>query len=903
MKKISNPLTLRLFLFVAVLSLLVVSGLTALAQTEDNDVWSEPLNISSSGGASDPSLSQDSSGAYHLFWNDEFAGIMYSSGDGQTWSEPSTYRFPFSEPPFGALGDDGFEGFFTPTVYVDPQDRAHALWTNEDDELFYSRSGVADITAGSAGWAGPRLMATNVFRHEIIAGANGRLHMIYLAIRSSATTEPGLIYRFSDDGGADWSAPVNLYASDYYRTITPGEANFKMTMADDQNVIVAWDNRDLDTVFVARSTDNGTTWEEPRIVDERLAGDPLDSTGPSQINVHTSGSNVNLTWRASHAEEQCSQYVQQSSDSGVTWQDAQAVHVDEVDCPEDGRFVQGTNDLLFLISKLNGNVYIQAQDGNEWSRPILQPPLGAFTDPNTFRNVRFGCFQTDVTAENRLLVIGCGISNDDDIWQVSRPLGNIENWSSRFVPTSVWSQPIPVATAEVQILQPNLVVGADSRLHAFWSQSENPVSTGRIVNPLNIPGNQIFYSRFDAGEWSAPRPVLRSPSGSQADFPAIAADRQGSLYVAWAGNQPNGVYFSRSLAERAASVTEWITPQLLPAPRESATWPSVVSDGESTIYVAYTIPLNEDRGIYLTRSEDDGDSWSDAIMAFDGIDAGWDLIGPATLTRTADGTLHLLWTRWTQLPEMQAVALAYARSDDDGQTWSEPEIVTEEPVLGSSILGVQERFVHRIWTGLIDGRPVIWHQFSEDGGITWSAAGRVVDPGLIPGPTSLIADQSENPLIVQLAESNSGQLVLQQWVWNTDRWVQGERRILEDTAVNADAISAIAAPDGQIAVMYGSLISDGSTLTDEIIYTGRQWVVEDASVTRTPLPTLTPTPEVLPTETPIPQPSPTPTATLAPVQNTGLLTSSSGGIIIGVLVALVLVVGIFAFVWRLSRAK
>ncbi len=901
MKKISNPLTLRLFMFVAVLSLLVISGLTALAQTEEDHIWSDPINISGSGGASKPSMAQDSSGTYHLFWKDDFVGIMYASGDDQTWSEPVAPRFPFSEPPFGALGDDGFEGFFNPSVYIDPQDRVHALWVNEDDEMFYSRSAVADITASSAGWAGPQLLARNVFSYEMIAGANGRLHMLYLAVRETATTAPGVIYRYSDDGGASWSAPVNVYGSDYYRTITPGEANIHIMPADGENLIVAWDNRDLDTVFVTRSTDNGVTWEEPRSVDQRLAEDPLDSTGPSQINLYTNGSDVNLTWHAGHAEEQCAQYVQQSADGGSTWQATQAVHVDEVNCPEDGRFVQGTNGLLFLISTLDDDVYMQAQDGDQWSRPIMQAPLGSFTDPTTYRNVRFDCHMTDVTPENRLIVVGCGSSNDDDIWLISRPLGTIENWASRFVPTPVWSQPVAVATAEVHILQPNLVVGADARLHAFWSQTENPVATGRIVNPLNIPGNEIFYSRFEAGSWSAPRPVLRSPSGSQADFPAVASDRQGSLFVAWAGNQPNGVYFSRSLADRAASVTEWITPQLLPAPRESATWPSMVSDGESTIYVAYTIPLNEDRGIYLTRSEDDGDSWSDAIQVFDGTD--WRLVGPASLTRTLDGTLHLLWTRWTQLPEMQAVALAYARSEDNGQTWSEPEIVTEEPILGSGILGVQERYIHRIWTGLIDGRPVIWHQFSEDGGLTWSSAGRVVDPGLILGPTALIADQNETPLLLQLAETNSGQLVLQDWVWATDRWVEGERRALQDSAENADAIAAIANPDGEIAVMYGSLIINDTAVTDEIFYTGRQWQVSEAEATRVPLPTLTPTPEIVPTETPQPEPSPTPTATLAPVQNVSPLSGSSGGIIVGVFVAIVLVGAIFGIGWRMTRSK
>jgi hypothetical protein len=357
------------------------------------------------------------------------------------------------------------------------------------------------------------------------------------------------------------------------------------------------------------------------------------------------------------------------------------------------------------------------------------------------------------------------------------------------------------------------------------------------------------------------------------------------------------------VADRASSVTEWVAPQQLPAPRDSATWPSMVSDGDSTIYVAYTIPLNEDRGIYLTRSEDDGESWSAAILVFDGTAATWDLVGPTSLTRTLDGTLHLLWTRWAQLPEMQAMTLVYARSEDNGQSWSEPETVIQEPVLGSSILGVQERFVHRIWSGLLDGRPSIWHQFSEDGGITWSGVGRVVDPGFIPGPTTLIADHNDNPILLHLAESNAGELLLQEWVWATDRWVAGERRVLQDTAVNAHSIAAIAGPDGQIAVLYSSQINDDLLARDEITFTGRQWQVNDAEVTRTPLPTLTSTPEILPTETPMPQPTPTATATLAPVQNLSPLSSSSGGIIVGVVVALLLVAGAFIVGWRISRSK
>ncbi|MEZ4593086.1 MAG: exo-alpha-sialidase [Chloroflexota bacterium] len=903
MKKKSNSFTLRLLLFVAVLLLLVVSGLTVLAQTEGADVWHEPLNISRSGGSTTPMVAQDSSGTYHLFWRDQFAGIEYAFGDGETWSESASPRFPFSTPPFAAVGDGSLVDFFTPVIAIDSQDRVHGLWVDADNRLFYSQAAVANVMAGAAGWSVPSLLGTNALQYQIVEGANGRLHLIYLLTFGNGVVNPGLVYRFSDDGGVSWAEPINIYSSDYYQTIAAEEANLHLVFSGAQTLFAAWDNRDLDTVFMMRSLDNGASWEAPQAVDQRREDDPLEAIGPSQIKLHVAGSNVNLTWRASHEEGQCGQYVQQSSDGGVTWLPAQLVFATGVECPADGRFLEGADGLLFLMTQFAGNVYLQAQDGELWSQPALQAPLTQFTNPITFRNVTFGCYQTAVTPQDHLLVFGCGTSNDEDIWLISRPLGGIENWSSRFAPTPIWSQPLPVATTTVQMLQPNLVVGGDDRLHVFWSQSENPVITGRIASPLSLPGSEIFYSRQDAGSWSAPRPILRSPSGSQADFLAVASDRAGSLFVAWAGNQPNGIYFSRALAERAASVSEWIEPLLLPAPRDAATWPSMVSDGGGGIFVAYTIPLNEARGIYLTRSTDYGDSWSDAVMVFDGATAEWDLIGPASLARTTDGTLHLLWTRRAQVPATQAVALAYARSDDNGATWTEPEIVTQEPLLRSAVLGVRERLVHRIWTGLLDNRPVLWHQFSEDGGLTWSSAGRVVDPAFVPGPTTLIADQGGNPLMLQLAEGTAGQLVLQEWVWRTDRWLEGERRVLQETAVNADTISAVAAPNGQIAVMYGTLLSEEGVVSDTLIYTNRQWEVPEAALTQVPLPTLTPTPQLLPTNTAVPQASSTPTATLSPVLDTPPLSSGSGGIIVGAAVALLLVVTIFVIGWRAIRTR
>ena len=79
--------------------------------------------------------------------------------------------------------------------------------------------------------------------------------------------------------------------------------------------------------------------------------------------------------------------------------------------------------------------------------------------------------------------------------------------------------------------------------------------------------------------------------------------------------------------------------------------------------MAFSIPVNESRGIYLTRSEDMGESWQEPILVFDGVDAGWDVVGAPQVVMSDDGVLHLLWTKQILLADgVTAQALYYTRS-------------------------------------------------------------------------------------------------------------------------------------------------------------------------------------------------------------------------------------------------
>src|SRR5215216_724598 len=60
--------------------------------------WSEPVNLSNSGAASNPSIVADSNGNLHVLWADEFEGYKYveSTDGGTTWTAPVTVKYPFS---------------------------------------------------------------------------------------------------------------------------------------------------------------------------------------------------------------------------------------------------------------------------------------------------------------------------------------------------------------------------------------------------------------------------------------------------------------------------------------------------------------------------------------------------------------------------------------------------------------------------------------------------------------------------------------------------------------------------------------------------------------------------------------------------------------------------------------
>ena len=85
-----------------------------------------------------------------------------------------------------------------------------------------------------------------------------------------------------------------------------------------------------------------------------------------------------------------------------------------------------------------------------------------------------------------------------------------------------------------------------------------------------------------------------------------------------AAARPGRSIYSRAKAGEAAAAG-WSAPQELPSPPRpalAADWPQLGIDAAGRLTVAYVVPINEGRGVYVVQSQDGGESWSPPATGF-----------------------------------------------------------------------------------------------------------------------------------------------------------------------------------------------------------------------------------------------------------------------------------------------
>ncbi|HSJ85870.1 MAG TPA: hypothetical protein VK909_01590 [Anaerolineales bacterium] len=820
-----------------------------LAQSTD-DVWSAPLNLSHSGGATNPAIVTDSEGIVHAVWQDDLANYMYARLDGDQWSAPekTNLNLLFELPLESESTSRSESGIYTgpnPLFLAAPGPDTFAFWISPQGKLFTSKVRNQDFKKIAA-WDARHFIAPEAAYFDVAIDARGELHVAYLRTVGDPLSPPGIYYTHSKNSGLNWTVPVLLYESPYFRRLTTGEANLSITTAgteDTQRVYIAWDNRPRKQVFLAQSADDGKTWEQLALV----AGPASDSGSAGSLNIHVGATqnSVVLVWQSGRATNgllpSCSQIYQFSNDAGATWSNPQPMIEDMVGCAQSNEFVTGLANspegLLYFLTETKNQVFLTAWNGHQWSQLQEQPILSGFEEPEIYTEVIYGCHRASLLGA-RLYVVGCDQGEGGDIWVTSRSLEAVKSW---FMPP-LWSQLSPVARDSYEMETVGLVATDDGFIHAFFSQHQDPA---------------IYYTYWDGEFWSRINPVLELPEG-EAAWPAIAAGPENELFLI-ARNNLGKLYFSRATSGNSASESRWSKPARLQIGHDGEIGSvDIAWDSAGTLYVAYSVPVNAERGIYLVQSKDHGTSWSEPIQVFNGAAAGFDLVGAPSLLTSANGLLHIIWKEQSLQGDGDALprSLYYARSDDDGQSFSDAKLVVEEPVAWREIVTDGKGNLHLLWQPQ-DTPTTVWDQVSLDGGHTWQYPQGLPDIGKL---AAVSTDPAGRLHLVGV-----GLDALGHWLWDGSRWQSEpplDLTLSSQKESPVELLSAAVNTLGEMMVILAEPTGEGDEVERTLLYANRTLQLPVKQTAIQGVPTKTALPPTLVAITPTLEPSSTPASTV-----------------------------------------
>lgn len=285
-----------------------------------------------------------------------------------------------------------------------------------------------------------------------------------------------------------------------------------------------------------------------------------------------------------------------------------------------------------------------------------------------------------------------------------------------------WSAPLNLSNTNGDSTLPAIAADRWGHVHVFWLEKDR--QGPRPANWVPERGDAIFYRQFDGQSWSAPIDIVATVDGTVFEYPAAAADRTGRVHLVWSGAQ--GLFYSSAhVAEASHSARNWEVPVLLasvgPVPR-----PKIVVDTDQVLHVAYAA-ASDDGNIYYLQSRDSGRTWSVPVLVSRSPDDPTSRHVAPQMIVDESGTLHLAWYE-AGPPGWAGNRIWYVRSNDGGESWSEPLVLAEQTQEGEMQGGVNlasagPKRIVAVWIcGTSTHRCTRW---SDDGGMTWNPIQRL----------------------------------------------------------------------------------------------------------------------------------------------------------------------------------
>lgn len=328
-------------------------------------------------------------------------------------------------------------------------------------------------------------------------------------------------------------------------------------------------------------------------------------------------------------------------------------------------------------------------------------------------------------------------------------------------------------------------------IHMVWSE------------PRMNAQYDIFYSRStDNGvTWSEAIDISRAEGNSTQDYPALAADSLGNVYVAWVDNREitggtdtyDHIYFTRSSDNGAT----WNTPSKADHHANNVGGSceccriSIQASPEGKVFIAFRGNIEHVRDIWVTRSNDMGTTWDNPIRVQTKI---WVLhscpVTGAMTTLDKAGNLHVVYRfvdagkpyvfynvlpsgatkTFTQIaltpsaavnyPDVEITpsgvvyaayqagsdGIQYLRTTDGGATWSEREWIDDSK-------SVQE-YAYFVTIG--DSLALIWQDNRRDKADMMIAKTEDKTQGPLPALADLSRMIEEDSVVIAWVEANGG---------------------------------------------------------------------------------------------------------------------------------------------------
>ncbi|MGA9533107.1 MAG: sialidase family protein [Anaerolineales bacterium] len=732
----------------------------------------------------------------YSYWQESVAGVttrnppsaIASRSDG-TWNVEARFNLPFVGHPHEIVATD--------------DDQLDVYWIGTNSDLFHKRVGALRFSSPNA-WGTPSRLDRSVVAFDATVDGRGGLHVVYLKVEEDGVS--AVQYQRSLNGGATWSLPDTLYASDYLRRFATGDSVLGQTIYSDRQsfhlnvmsatqeeesvVLVGWDVPPLKRVFISTSSDRGESWTPAAVFDGPQDDDPYAS--PGQIRFFTHDSTILALWDVVEAGGSCSIATRVSTDLAATWSDLRMAPAGISACPQAFDAIGDTSvGQLFFVS-MPAQSQLVAWDGEKWSLPQPQDGLANFVDEETLDFIEFGCQEIGLQGDE-LIAIGCDLAGGSDVWATQRTLGDVSAW---FDTSTGWSQERSAVLDDLSLGSMSTAVDRLGNLHVVWTQ----------IDLLALPEPEsALYHGYWSGDLVGPIKVLSGLPGVARDATMVITPSE-KTFAVWSGGVVGELFYSTSSAVSAGSSSGWFEPARV-LPEGSIGWqPSAVVDLSGGVVVAYVVPINEGRGVYSIVWNEDDEAWLEPVRVFDASARDCPVAADPSIFSGESGILHIVWTCNSLQEGSAAVGMYYSRSLDGGQSWEAAVEVSRGSTQGGDIGQDSAGTLHLIWQVSQGDELSTWEIRSSDEGESWGVRrGVSVQRGKL-GPTTVIQDEQGRLQLLEARQGDSGRPRLFRTTWNGQQWLPAEDLPLRvDSIADIQVLSAAFRPGNRLDVIYAGV--------------------------------------------------------------------------------------------------